>query len=70
MAKVKSPDRSFIYFSPLKNCENEKAKLIASLIEQFLMNNIEIQIEITQCKVEQIYKHADEFMKGNNRWHI
>lgn len=66
MAKVKSPDRKFIYFSPLKNCENEKAKLMASLVELFLMNNIEMQIEFAQCKVEQIYKHADEFMKGNN----
>lgn len=66
MAKVKSPDRKFIYFSPLKNCENEEAKLMASLVELFLMNNIEMQIEFAQLKVEQIYKHADEFMKGKD----
>lgn len=66
MAKVKSPNRKFIYFSPLKNCENEEAKLMASLVELFLMNNIEMQIEFAQLKVEQIYKHADEFMKGKD----
>lgn len=66
MAKVKSPDRNFIYFSPLKNCENETAQQIASLVEQFLINNIEIQIELAQAKVKQIYNYTNEYMKGNN----
>lgn len=63
MTKVKSPDRNFIYISPLKNCENETAQQIASLVEQFFMKNIEIQIGFARCQVEQIYKHADKFMK-------
>lgn len=66
MSKVKSPDRNFIYISPLKNCENENAKLLASLVEQFLINNIEIQIDIARCKVQQIYNHADKYMKGKD----
>lgn len=64
MTKIKSPDRSFIYVSPLKNCENEVAQRIASLVEQFLIDNIEIQIELARTKVKQIYNHADEYMKG------
>ena len=66
MLKVKSPDRNFIYISPLKNCENENAKLLAFLVEQFLINNIEIQIDIARCKVQQIYNHADKYMKGKD----
>ena len=66
MTKVKLPDRNFIYISPLKNCENETAAQIASLVEQFLMKNIEIQIDFARCQVEQIYKHADKFMKGQS----
>lgn len=66
MTKVKSPDRNFIYISPLKNCENETAAQIASLVEQFLINNIEIQIELARVKVKQIYNHADEYMKGKD----
>lgn len=66
MTKVKSPDRNFIYISPLKNCENETAQQIASLVERFLLDNIEIQIELAQAKVKQIYNHADEYMKGKN----
>lgn len=66
MTKVKSPDRKFIYISPLKNCENETAAQIASLVEQFLLDNIEIQIDFAQNKVKQIYNHADEYMKGKD----
>lgn len=66
MTTVKSPDRNFIYISPLKNCENEIAQQIASLVEQFLLNNIEIQIEWAQAKAKQIYNHADEYMKGKD----
>lgn len=64
MSKVEKPDRSFIYFSPLKNCENENARLLASLVEQFFIDSIELQIDFAACKVEQIYKYADKFMKG------
>lgn len=70
MTKIKSPDRKFIYISPLKNCENGIAQQIASLVEQFLINNIEIQIELARVKVKQIYNHADEYMKGKDQWHI
>lgn len=66
MAKVKLPDRKFIYFSPLKNCENEVAQQIASLVEQFLVKNIDIQIDFAQTKVKQIYNHADKYMKGKD----
>lgn len=66
MNKIKKPDRGFVYFSPLKNCENENARQLASLVEQFLIDNIELQIEFAACRVEQIYKHADKFMKGKN----
>lgn len=52
MPKIEKP------MSPLKNCENEAAKLIASLAEQFMISSIEMQIELASCKIEQIYKHA------------
>lgn len=63
MNKIEQPDRTFVYFSPLKNCENENARQLASLVEQFLIDNIKLQIEFATCRVEQIYKHADKFMK-------
>lgn len=52
MPKIEKP------MSPLKNCEKEAAKLIASLVEQFMISSIEMQIELASCKIEQIYKHA------------
>lgn len=63
MAKIEKPDRKFVYISPLKGCENENARLIAGLVEQFMIGNIEMQIELAQCKIKQIYEHADKFMK-------
>lgn len=66
MTKIKSPDRNFIYISPLKNCKNGIAQQIASLVEQFLIRNIEIQIDFAHTKVKQIYNHADEYMKGKD----
>lgn len=63
MPKIQKPDRKFVYISPLKDCENENACLIAGLVEQFMISNIEMQIELAQCKIKQIYKHADKFMK-------
>lgn len=30
------------------------------------LKNIEIQIDFARCQVEQIYKHADKFMKGQS----
>lgn len=63
MSKVEKPDRSFIYFSPLKNCENKEARQLASLVELFLIDNIDLQIKFAACRVEQIYKYADKFMK-------
>lgn len=47
----------------MKDCENENACLIAGLVEQFMISNIEMQIELAQCKIKQIYEHADKFMK-------
>lgn len=67
MPKIYKPDRKFVYISLLKNCENEAAKLIASLVEQFMVSNIEMQINLAQCKIEQIYKHADKFMKERSK---
>lgn len=67
MPKIDKPDRKFVYISPLKNCENEAAKLIASLVEQFMVSSIEMQIDLAQFKIEQIYKHADKFMKERSK---
>lgn len=66
MKKIEKPDRSFVYFSPLKNCENENARQLASLVEHILIDNIKLQIEFVACRVEQIYKHSDKFMKGKD----
>lgn len=63
MPKIEKPDRKFVYVSPLKDCENEAAKLVASLVEQFMISNIEMQIDLARCKIKQIYEHADKFMK-------
>lgn len=63
MPKIQKPDRKFVYISPLKGRENENACLIAGLVEQFMISNIEMQIELAQCKIKQIYEHADKFMK-------
>lgn len=63
MTKIKRSDRKLVYISPLKNCENEKAKLIADFVEHFLIDSIEIQLDVIRCRVEQIYKHADAFMR-------
>ena len=72
MPKIQKPDRKFVYISPLKACENENARLIAGLVEQFMIENIEMQIELAQCKIKQIYKYADKFMKErrSNQCHI
>lgn len=59
MPKIDKQDIKFVYISPLKNCENEAAKLV----EQFMISSIEMQIDLAQFKIEQIYKHADKFMK-------
>lgn len=67
MPKIQKPDRKFVYISPLKDCENEAAKLIASLVEQFMVSSIEMQIDLAQFKIEQIYKHADKFMKERRK---
>lgn len=67
MPKIQKPDRKFVYISPLKGCENEAAKLIASLVEQFMVSSIEMQIDLAQFKIEQIYKHADKFMKERRK---
>lgn len=48
MPKIQKPDRKFVYISPLKGCENENACLIAGLVEQFMISNIEMQIELVQ----------------------
>lgn len=45
MPKIQKPDRKFVYISPLKACENENARLIAGLVEQFMIDNIEMQIK-------------------------
>lgn len=63
MRKVQKPDRQFVYISPLKDCQNENARLLAGFVEQFMIDNIEMQIELAQCKIKQIYEHADKFMK-------
>lgn len=36
------------------------------------LSNIEMQIELVQCKIKQIYKYADKFMKErrSNQCHI
>lgn len=44
MPKIEKPDRKFVYVSPLKDCENENACLIAGLVEQFMISNIEMHI--------------------------
>jgi hypothetical protein len=72
MPKIQKPDRKFVYISPLKGCENENACLIAGLVEQFMISSIEMQIELVQGKIKQIYKYADKFMKErrSNQCHI
>ena len=32
MPKIEKPDRKFVYMSPLKDCENENACLVAYII--------------------------------------
>lgn len=43
MPKIQKPDRQFVYRSPLRDCENENACLLAGLVEQFMISNIEMQ---------------------------
>ena len=63
MAKIMHPNRKFIYLSPLKDCKNETAKLLASLIESFMLENISIQIDMVECKVKQAYDYTCKEME-------
>lgn len=64
MGRIKRPDRTFIYISPLKDCQNQEAEELASLVERFMIESAELLIDFTQCRVKQIYEATDKFMKG------
>lgn len=64
MNKLDRPDRQLIYISPLKKCENEQARQLASLVETFMIESAEFLIELTECRTKQIYEKVDELLRG------
>lgn len=62
--KIRNPDRQFVYFSPLKDCENASARQLASVVEKSLLENIALQIEFAECRIKQIYQYAEKLMNS------
>lgn len=60
MSRIKKPDREFVYLSPLKDCKNENAKQLASLVESFMLENINLQLEFIECRAKQIYDYVSK----------
>jgi len=46
------------YASPLKNCRNEKAKTLAEMVEQQMIELIDLSLSIVECRVKQVYEYA------------
>lgn len=59
--------KQFTYISPLKDCKNENARLIASLVEQFMLDIVEVTVEFINVRTMQIYNEAEKLLKMKDR---
>lgn len=55
--------RTIIYKSPLDGLENENARQLAELVEQFMVESLDMQALFIACRVRQIYDYADKQLK-------
>ncbi len=64
---TKHSDKTFYYISPLKNCEEERAKQVANLIEASMLELIDLQIWIIQNYVSRAYDRTVKMIKSEEK---